>query len=52
MVLALSVTWFIFLLCLIMGVAAWMIFWWSIRTGQFLNADDVADLMLELDQRD
>jgi cbb3-type cytochrome oxidase maturation protein len=51
-VLALSVTWYLFLLCLMMGVAAWFVFWWSVRTGQFKDADAVADQMLESDRQD
>lgn len=47
-----SLTWFLFLLCLIMGLAAWLVFWWSVRTGQFQEADQAAAEMLELDRLD
>lgn len=47
-----SLTWFLFLLCLIMGLAAWLVFWWSVRTGQFQQADEAAAEMLELDRLD
>ncbi len=47
-----SQTWFLFLLCFVMGLAAWLAFWWSVRTGQFQEADDVAAEMLELDRLD
>jgi cbb3-type cytochrome oxidase maturation protein len=45
----LDLTWFIMLLCLVMGLGAWCVFWWSVRTGQFRDAEETARLMLELD---
>jgi cbb3-type cytochrome oxidase maturation protein len=47
-----SLTWFLFLLCLVMGLAAWTVFYWSVRTGQFRDAEAAAAEMLELDQLD
>ena len=51
-VLALTLSWFLFLVCLGMGVAAWMLFVWSVRSGQFENTEDTAQRMLEMDGRD
>lgn len=47
-----SLPWFLFLLCLLMGLGAWLVFWWSVRTGQFQEADGAAAEMLELDRAD
>lgn len=47
-----SLTWFLFLLCLVMGLAAWTVFYWSVRSGQFRDAEAAAAEMLELDQLD
>jgi cbb3-type cytochrome oxidase maturation protein len=47
-----SLTWFLFLLCLVMGLAAWTVFYWSVRTGQFRDAEAAAAEMLELDRLD
>ena len=49
--LAVSVIWWIFALCLLMGLAAWLVFAWSIRTGQFDDPDAVAEAMLEQDRQ-
>jgi cbb3-type cytochrome oxidase maturation protein len=51
-VLALSVLWWIFLVCLAMGIAAWAVFWLAIRTGQFDDPEAAAREMLELDEHD
>jgi cbb3-type cytochrome oxidase maturation protein len=46
-------TWvFAFLLVLILGLAAWLLLFWGIRSGQFRNSDDVADRMLELERNE
>lgn len=47
-----SLTWYLFLLCLVMGLGAWLVFWWSVRTGQFQEAENAAAEMLELDRLD
>ena len=47
-----NITWYLFLLCLIMAISAWMIFWWSVRSGQFQDAEITAAEMLELDADD
>lgn len=47
-----SLTWCLFLLCLVMGLGAWLVFWWSVRTGQFQEAEAAAAEMLELDRLD
>ena len=52
MVVALSVIWWIFMVCLLMGVGAWLVFWWSIKSGQFDDPEQVAQDMLEQDQQE
>lgn len=52
MVLALSVLWFLFLIAVVLGIAAWMVFLWSVRSGQFTDAEETAARMLELDPED
>ena len=52
MVLALSVIWFLFLIAVVLGIAAWMVFLWSVRTGQFTDTEKTAARMLELDPED
>ena len=47
-----NITWYLFLLCLLMAISAWMIFWWTIRSGQFQDAEITAAEMLELDACD
>ena len=49
---ALSVIWWIFLVCLTMGVGAWLVFWWSIRSGQFDDPEAPAAEMLEHDKQE
>jgi cbb3-type cytochrome oxidase maturation protein len=41
-----SLTWSLFLVCFFMGIAAWLVFWWSVRTGQFQEAEVTAAEML------
>lgn len=52
MVLALSVLWFLFLIAVVLGIAAWLVFLWSVRSGQFKDAEETAARMLELDAPD
>ena len=52
MVLALSVLWFLFLIAVVLGIGAWMVFLWSVRSGQFTDAEETAARMLELDPSD
>ena len=47
-----SLTWVLFLLCFFMGLAAWLVFWWSVRTGQFQEAEQAAADMLANDALD
>jgi cbb3-type cytochrome oxidase maturation protein len=51
-VLALDLSWFLFLVCLAMGLGAWMLFVWSVRSGQFKDTEETAQRMLEMDARD
>jgi cbb3-type cytochrome oxidase maturation protein len=39
-----------FAVCFFMGLGAWLVFLWGVRTGQFRASDDVANQMLEQDQ--
>lgn len=45
--LGLHVLWFLFLFGVALCFAGWLIFVWSVRTGQYSNPDEVADRMLE-----
>jgi cbb3-type cytochrome oxidase maturation protein len=45
-----SLAWSLFLICFLMGLAAWLIFWWSVRTGQFQEAEVTAAEMLVNDE--
>ena len=47
-----SLPWFFFLLCLSMGLAAWTVFWWTVRSGQLKDPEAVAGEMLEQDALD
>ncbi len=47
-----SLTWFLFLMCLFMGLAAWLIFMWAVRSGQFRDAEETAEQMLEWDNQE
>jgi cbb3-type cytochrome oxidase maturation protein len=44
-----TLTWALFLLCFLMGLSAWLIFWWTVRSGQLQDAELTAAEMLELD---
>jgi cbb3-type cytochrome oxidase maturation protein len=52
MTLAIGVTWFLFAVTVLMGLTAWLIFWWSVRSGQFRDAEDTAQRMLDHELRD
>jgi cbb3-type cytochrome oxidase maturation protein len=47
-----SLAFFFFLLCLSMGLAAWTLFWWSVRSGQLKDPEAVAQEMLDHDDLD
>jgi len=51
MLLAISETWYLFLLTLSIALAAWMVFIWAVRSGQFEDVEGTAQEMLELDAR-
>ena len=51
-ILALSVAWFLFGLALLMGTTAWLVFLWSVRTGQFEDTEGTAQRMLEIELDD
>ena len=48
--LALSLTWWLFALCLTMGLGAWFIFVWGVRSGMFRDPEEIADRLIEMDQ--
>jgi cbb3-type cytochrome oxidase maturation protein len=47
-----SLAFFFFLLCLSMGLAAWTLFWWSVRSGQLKDPEAVTAEMLQNDELD
>lgn len=49
-ILALSLTWWLFALCLTMGLGAWFIFVWGVRGGMFRDPEEIADRLLEMDR--
>jgi cbb3-type cytochrome oxidase maturation protein len=49
---ALPLGWILFLGVLVIGIGAWLIFLWAVRTGQFRDAEGTAERMLELEDRE
>lgn len=47
-----ELTFLFFLLTLAMGLAAWTVFWWTVRSGQLKEPEAPAAEMLENDARD
>jgi cbb3-type cytochrome oxidase maturation protein len=47
---ALPFVWILFLGVLVIGMGAWLIFLWAVRTGQFRDAEGTAERMLELEE--
>ena len=47
-----NLTWFLFALTVVLGFTAWMVFVWSVRSGQFKDTEATAQRMLELEERD
>ena len=52
MPLAISETWYLFFLCVSIALAAWMVFIWAVRSGQFKDMEGTAEDMLRLDDRE
>ena len=52
MLLAISETWYMFALCVAIALAAWFVFIWAVRSGQFKDTEQTARDMLELDAHD
>jgi cbb3-type cytochrome oxidase maturation protein len=50
--LAMSVIWWIFLVCLVMGLGAWLVFTWSIKSGQYDDVERAARDLLEQDRQE
>lgn len=49
---ALSETWYMFGLCLLIAGGGWCVFIWAVRSGQFKDTEQTAVDMLELDASD
>lgn len=47
-----QLTFFFFLLTLAMGLAAWTVFWWTVRSGQLKDPEAPAAEMLVNDAHD
>ena len=50
--LAMSVIWWIFLVCLVMGLGAWLVFTWSIKSGQYDDVERAARDLLDQDRQE
>ena len=52
--LAISIPWWVyaFVVCLLMGLAAWLVFLWGVRSGQFKDPEQTAARMLELESKE
>ena len=48
---AISVVWWIFAICLVMALGAWMVFAWSVRSGQYDDVEKAARDLLEQDRQ-
>ena len=42
----------VILIALCMGLAAWFVFLWGVRTRQFKDLEKLAERQLEMDRRD
>jgi cbb3-type cytochrome oxidase maturation protein len=47
--LAISLHWILFSLASLMGIAAWLIYLWAVRDGQFKDVESAAQRMLEVE---
>jgi cbb3-type cytochrome oxidase maturation protein len=50
--LALTLEWMLFALSGLMGLGAWLVYLWAVRSGQFKNVEEAAQRLLEQDARD
>ncbi len=50
--LAVSVHWMMFALAALMGLAAWLVYVWAVRDGQFQDVEEPARRMLETERDD
>lgn len=50
--LAVSLHWILFGLASLMGIAAWWIYLWAVRDGQFKDVEAAAERMLEAELSD
>lgn len=51
-VLALSLHAMLFASSALMGLAAWCVYLWAVRTGQFRNVEEAAEAVVGQDDRD
>jgi cbb3-type cytochrome oxidase maturation protein len=51
-VLAFTVHWMLFAVAGCMATAAWFVYVWAVRTGQFQDVEGTAERMLENEGRD
>jgi len=52
MVLAIALEWLLFSLSALLGFAAWLVYLWAVRDGQFKDIESSAEKVLEQDARD
>jgi cbb3-type cytochrome oxidase maturation protein len=51
-VLALTLGWMLFTVSALLGCAAWLVYLWAVRTGQFQDIEEPARRMLQHDLED
>jgi cbb3-type cytochrome oxidase maturation protein len=51
-ILAVALEWILFALASLMGLAAWWIYVWAVRDGQFRDVEEAARNVLRAEQRD
>jgi len=52
MVLAVGLEWVLFALAALLGFAAWLVYVWAVRDGQFKDIESSAEKVLEQEARD
>jgi cbb3-type cytochrome oxidase maturation protein len=50
--LALTLGWMLFTVSALLGTAAWLVYLWAVRTGQFQDIEEPARRMLRQDLED
>ncbi len=49
---AITLEWMLFVGAGLMGLAAWMVYLWALRDGQFKDVEEPAERLLSQDARD